>query len=196
MDFDPFIQIISRVGLTRDLQIGPTLLGVILAMASVGAFFGSLLANYIGTRFKTGPTIFEAMFVACLAPLLVPIMASGPFYITSPILIISFFLGGVGVVISNVHVISLRQTITHENLLGRMNASYRIVVSGVTPIGALLGGYLGTFIGLRLTLVVGAIGTVTALVWIVFSPLPKLSNLPVEEEESGLPEIVTSETKT
>ncbi|MED2971357.1 MFS transporter [Fictibacillus sp. B-59209] len=162
MDFDPFIRIISRVGLTRDLQIGPTLLVGILAMASVGAFFGSLLANYIGTRFKTGPTIFGAMFGACLAPLLVP-MASGPFYITSPILIISFFLGGVGVVISNVHVISLRQTITPENLLGRMNASYRIVVSGVTPIGALLGGYPGTFIGLRLTLVVGAIGTLTAL---------------------------------
>ncbi|WP_156418885.1 hypothetical protein [Fictibacillus sp. FJAT-27399] len=53
------------MGLTHDLQIGPTLLVVILAMASVGAFFGSLLANYIGTRFKTGPTIFGAMFVAC-----------------------------------------------------------------------------------------------------------------------------------
>ncbi|WP_156418886.1 hypothetical protein [Fictibacillus sp. FJAT-27399] len=75
-----------------------------------------------------------------------------------------------------------------------MNASYRFVVSGVTPIGALLGGYLGTFIGLRLTLVVGAIGTLTALLWIVFSPLPKLNELPAQEDDSECPEIVGAET--
>lgn len=171
--------------ITRELQIGSGVLGIVLATSSIGALAGSLIANYAGSKFNTGRTILGSMIIACSAPLLVP-LANGPSYLSIPILIISFFISGIGVVISNVHVISLRQTVTPENLLGRMNASYRFIITGVAPIGALLGGYLGTVIGLRFTLFVGAIGTMSALLWVIFSPLPRLKKLPDNEDQQAL----------
>lgn len=86
-----------------------------------------------------------------------------------------------GVVIFNIHVISIRQTVTPNRLLGKMNASYRFLVTGVVPLGALLGGVLGTVIGLRLTLLVGAIGSIAAVLWVLFSPVPYVEDLSEEK---------------
>lgn len=168
--------------LTRSLHMGPSLIGIVMATSSAGALLGALIANAIGKRLRTGPTIFGSMLLACAAPVFVP-LAGGPPAITLSIVILAMLAEEMGVVISNVYVISLRQTITPENLLGRMNASYRFVVTGVAPVGALIGGTLGTFIGLRLTLFAGAIGTFCALLWVCFSPVPKLSRLPTPEED-------------
>ena len=47
------------------------------------------------------------------------------------------------------HQVSLRQAITPERLQGRMNAAMRWIVWGTIPLGALLGGAIGQWIGLR-----------------------------------------------
>lgn len=70
-----------------------------------------------------------------------------------------------------------------QHLVGRINACYRFVVTGVTPIGALLGGTLGSLMELRLTLVIGALGTLTALCWVLFSPIAGLRDLPTVNDE-------------
>ena len=63
--------------------------------------------------------------------------------------------------ISNVLVVSIRQAVTPDRLLGRMNAS---IEPGLRrdPFGALAGGVLGEPIGLRETLAVAAIGLLLA----------------------------------
>jgi predicted MFS family arabinose efflux permease len=48
----------------------------------------------------------------------------------------------------------------------------------VIPIGSLLGGLLGTTIGLRATLTVGAIGMSLAFIWVLFSPIRGLRRQP------------------
>jgi hypothetical protein len=65
-----------------------------------------------------------------------------------------------------------------------MNSVMRFVVWGTIPIGTLLGGALGSTIGLRETIVVGAIGGGLAVLWIVFSPQRHLRDMPepIEEE--------------
>ncbi len=55
----------------------------------------------------------------------------------------------------NVITVSLRQRITPDRLLGRMNAAYRLVGWGTMPIGAALGGFLAEALGLRATFAVG-----------------------------------------
>ena len=62
--------------------------------------------------------------------------------------------------------------------MGRMNASYRFVSWGAVPVGALLGGWLGTGIGLRPTLFVAAAGLFAAALWIVLSPIRAVRELP------------------
>ncbi len=58
------------------------------------------------------------------------------------------FIGGFAGVIYNMHQVSLRQAITPERMQGRMNATMRFLVWGTIPIGSIIGGVLGTLIGL------------------------------------------------
>jgi hypothetical protein len=89
-----------------------------------------------------------------------------------------------GSTIYNINQVSLRQTITPDRLLGRMNASMRFIVWGTIPIGALIGGKLGSAIGLRPTLVVSALGAMLSALWIYFSPVRLLREQPVAVQES------------
>ena len=56
----------------------------------------------------------------------------------------------------NIITVSLRQRITPDHLLGRMNATYRLFAWGVMPIGALLGGLVAEVLGLRAVFVLAA----------------------------------------
>ena len=73
---------------------------------------------------------------------------------------------------------TIRQAITPDEMLGRLNASYRTLVYGAIPIGSLVGGLLGEVIGLRWTLVVGALGILVAPAWVLGSAVPRMRRVP------------------
>ncbi|CPU67016.1 H+ Antiporter protein [Mycobacteroides abscessus] len=65
-------------------------------------------------------------------------------------------VGGGGIAVWNVVTLSLRQRITPDALLGRLNACYRLLAWGTLPLGAAVGGLLGELFGLRTVFVVMA----------------------------------------
>ncbi len=67
-------------------------------------------------------------------------------------------------------------------LLGRMNATMRFLVWGTMPIGGLLGGTLGSTIGVRRTLLVTAAGGCLSFLWVYLSPLRRMRELPTRTE--------------
>jgi predicted MFS family arabinose efflux permease len=88
------------------------------------------------------------------------------------------FLQWLTLLIADVNSMSLRQAITPDRYLGRINATSKFVVGGSIPIGALLGGALGELIGVKATLVVGIVGFLFAALWVYFSPLRHLQQQP------------------
>lgn len=84
----------------------------------------------------------------------------------------------IGTRIWSVNDVALRQALTPADLLGRINATRRVVVHGIAPIGALVGGVLGTVFDLRMALMVGAAMVLIALIATVYSPLRSLRQLP------------------
>mgnify|MGYP003693912949 CR=1 FL=1 len=46
-----------------------------------------------------------------------------------------------------VNAVSVRQALTPDRLRGRVNATMRFIAGGMLPIGALIGGALGTILG-------------------------------------------------
>jgi hypothetical protein len=72
----------------------------------------------------------------------------------------------------------LQQAITLDHLQGRVNATMGVTASASVPLGGLLGGALGTFLGLRTTLVVAAMGEILSVVWLLSSPLRSLREQP------------------
>ena len=112
-------------------------------------------ARRVEARLGVGRTILGSSMLAVPGLLLVPL---APRDFAVPVLIASGLIVGFAIVLYNVTAISLMQAITPDRLLGRMNASRRFFVWGVIPLGAITGGVLATTIGLRPTLLVGAIG--------------------------------------
>jgi len=92
---------------------------------------------------------------------------------------LAWLVGGLTTVVYNVNQVSLRQAITPDRLQGRVSATFRVIVWGVSPIGAVVGGLLGEVIGLRATLLVGAIGVFLEFGWLLFSPVRLLRQLPL-----------------
>ena len=166
---------------TRDLGIGPGLLGLIYATGNLGYLSGALLADRVPARIGLGPTIMASALLFGISALLVP-MAGGPRLVVVGVLVVSRLLSGVANPLYNVTQVSLRQRITPDRLLGRMNASTRFLIWGAIPVGSLLGGWLGTVLGLRSTLLLTAVGQMLAFLWVWFSPVRGLRQQPPPAE--------------
>jgi predicted MFS family arabinose efflux permease len=93
---------------------------------------------------------------------------------------VSFFLGGALNVIYNVAQVSLRQAITPEHFLGRMNATMRFLVWGTIPIGSLIGAGLSEVIGVRATVWVGSGLMVLAFLPVLFSRVRHIQTIPTD----------------
>ena len=157
------------------LGLTPGTIGLVLGVGSVGFLVGAFLPDRVQRRVGLGPAIVGSALLGGLAVLLVPL---APIAMPLPFLIASQFLVGIGQVVYNVSQVSLRQAITPDAMLGRMNATMRFVVWGTMPVGALVGGILGGTIGLRETLLVGAIGESLAVLFVALSPVRTLRTIP------------------
>lgn len=74
--------------------------------------------------------------------------------------------------------VSLRQAATPTPMLGRMNSVMLTLLQGVVPVGALAGGLLGQTIGMRPTLFISIAGELLETLWVVFSPIRTMRELP------------------
>jgi len=163
---------------TRELEISPVMLGVILAVGGIGAIPGALLSTPTADRFGVGPTIIGGWLIAMATWLLIP-LATGPLAV--PVFAASMLLGGVAGTIVNVQQWSLRQLVTPDALQGRVTASHRFLVYGAYPLGALLGGWLGATLGLRPAIALCALGALTGPIWVAGSPLRRLREQPTAD---------------
>lgn len=162
------VQAVYLLYVARRLGVGAGAIGAVVALGSVGFLVGATLAGPIARRIGLGATLVGAPVVAACGIACIP-AASGR--ATLPLLVLAQFVVAGGSVIYNVNQVSLRQAITPDALLGRMNATMRFLIWGALPLGALLGGALGGAIGLRATLVVGALGQLLASLWVICSPV-------------------------
>jgi Mg/Co/Ni transporter MgtE len=88
-----------------------------------------------------------------------------------------------GVTVYNIGQVSLRQAVTPTALQARMNASVRFVIWGTLPLGALAGGLLGSWLGLRPALwLVGATGLLSCLPLLLAREVRALRAMPTGPE--------------
>lgn len=163
----------------RELGLDATTIGLIFSLGSLGSLIGAVTANRIARTIGIGPGLITVATTGGLGLLLIP-LATGDLVI--PLLVAASMLWGFFVLNYFVSAISLIQAITPDHLLGRTNASRRFLVQGVIPVGALLGGTLGTVLGLRPTIAIGAVGASIAVLPLAFSPLRSVRTTADAEE--------------
>jgi MFS family permease len=164
--------------MSRELRLAPTYLGIVLASSGIASVLGAILADKAAKLLGPGPAIIWGTALGCLSQAVVP-LTSGPALAQIALLIGSQWLRGIGTPIYSINQLSVRQLLTPDWVLGRVNASRRFIVFGISPVGAVIGGVLGGLIGLRLTLVAASAVMLCALLCLIYSPLRTLRQPPL-----------------
>ncbi|MGW0719995.1 MFS transporter [Streptomyces sp. NPDC002778] len=132
----------SVVGIT------PAWLGLTVALGAIGSVVGAVVAEQAERRLGLRRGVVAGMAIASVAPVLIP-LATDPTPYTVIIWSISFVLYGFGLTVYNVISTSTRQRLTPDSLRGRVAATTRLVAYGPLSAGTLLGGALGSLVGVR-----------------------------------------------
>ncbi len=79
---------------------------------------------------------------------------------------------------------SVQTAVIPDPLRARVSGALRTVNYGIRPIGALLGGALGSTLGVRPTLWIATVGAIAGVLWVLPAPVAGLRSLPgVAESE-------------
>lgn len=157
----------------RHLAMSPALLGTIYALGSVAWLFGAMLVNRVTLRLGQGPTMLLGALLIGVANVLVP-LAGVLLGAALPLLVCRSLLLGIANPLYNVTSTSMQQTLTPPRLLGRVNASMVFIGVGTSPLGALVGGMLAETLGVGNALLIGALGGLLAVLWLLLSPVRSL----------------------
>jgi MFS family permease len=171
----------------RELDMKPATIGLIFSLANAGPLLAAFTANRISARIGVGRTILWTAVVFSGSAIIYP---AAPQSIAAPFFVAAGILGGFGAVAYNITQLSFRQAICPPRLQGRMNAVIRFLVWGTMPLGALSGGALATWLGLRQALWISGIGALFTFLPILLSPVRSIEKMPEPAEEETLPEEV------
>jgi MFS family permease len=127
--------------------------GLLLTSMTVGALAATVVTDRIERRVGPAPVLVVAVTLIGL-PFFVPFATASVAGNAVALMVAS----GAGVA-WNVVTVSLRQRITPDHLLGRMNATYRLLGWGGMPIGAGLGGFIGEVFGVRAVFLAAGLGS-------------------------------------
>ncbi len=142
----------------EELAVPVQVFGVLWAVAAIGDLVGGLATGRLRRRLGAGRTVQLATLVVGFGYL---VMGTSGHVATFTV---GLAVVGLAIVTAQVVITSLRQRLTPEHLLGRVSATYRLVTSGMDPLGALAGGVLAHVVGLRAPfLVAGVLQVVLAL---------------------------------
>ena len=153
--------------------------GLVFAIGGLGAVVAALISLRVIKRLGVGISIIFGILISGL-----PFIS---LYFARPDTALmvgnsAFFISAFGGVLYNVAQVSYRQALVPLELQGRLNASMRVLVWGPIPAGAILGGIMGTALGIGETMLITAIATSMAFLWVLFSPVRGVKEIPQREE--------------
>ncbi|WP_104116292.1 MFS transporter [Arthrobacter sp. B1805] len=167
------VLVLFAVGPSSEMGLSEVGFGVLLTTSAVGSFIGSLTAERIEAGLGRAVSLMLTI-VGCALFVGAPALSSSPF-VLGPI----FLLGGLLIVLWNVITVSLRQRITPDRLLGRVNSAYRLLAWGTMPLGAATGGLLAQWLGLQ-----AMFGIMGLLTLALLGMMPILTNRAIAAAEA------------
>jgi len=152
------IFVLYAVGPASAMGLSEPAFGLLLTTFAAGSLVGALVAEHCERLLGRARALGLCM-AGCALMIGVPAVTANVYLIAA-----GFFTGCVTVGVWNVITVSLRQRITPDRLLGRLNSCYRLVAWGTMPLGAITGGLLAEVLGLRPVFAIMAVFVLTLLI--------------------------------
>jgi len=168
---------VNMVFLSRTLGLSPALIGVVIAVGSVTVMVGAAFTTRLSRA--VGSVRIVWLSLAVTAPLSLLGAFAQPGWWTL-LIVAGIAAGEFGQIVYAITQLSVRQQLCPDRLLGRVNATMQVVVMGLFPVGAIVGGVLGDAIGARWTLVAAGVLLLACpiVLWWALRGAHEVSDLP------------------
>ncbi|MGO4340197.1 MFS transporter [Pedococcus sp. 2YAF34] len=155
---------------SRQLGMSAGLIGLALGIGATGGLLGTVLAGPLSRRIGIGRTIAVGAVVFSAPFALMP-LAQGPMWARAGVVAAVELVSSVGVMCLDIPLNALMTAVTPDGVRSRVTGAFSTVNYGIRPAGAVLGGVVGEWIGLRPTMVVAAVGGSLSVLWLLWSPV-------------------------
>ena len=152
----------------RTLRAPPVALGLAVSAAGIGGLVGSLYATRLGERLGAGRAIIGCRALTAAGFGLLALGMSG--WIGWFDVIAGQFVIGLSMGAENANEMGYRQSVTPDELQGRMNATMRSINRAMIVFAAPLGGFVADRIGYRTTLGLAAAGFALVALGMTLTP--------------------------
>lgn len=166
---------IALIFYARELQMTPEAIGIAFSIGSIGFLVGAAAGAAVGRRLGVGRTLMLGCGVSSAAWYLLTLATPDTAFW---LLVVAGVIQGLVLPPVFVNNVALRQTLTPDELSGRVNATARWLHWTAIPFGQLAGGVLATAVGLRLTIAIGATVGVASVILLLLSPMRSVREMP------------------
>jgi predicted MFS family arabinose efflux permease len=146
----------------------PAVFGILIAVEGLAAIAGALVAGRVAVALGVGPALAWTGVLTGAAIGALPLALLAPPVLTLAVL---FAVTGAANTVHDINQLTLRQRLTPDRLQGRMNATFRTFYWGAQPLGSLIGGWLGSTVGVPQTIAFGGACAVLLSLAVLATPL-------------------------
>ncbi|HEY8922237.1 MAG TPA: MFS transporter [Candidatus Limnocylindria bacterium] len=155
---------------SRNLALSAGTIGLAFGIGASGGLLGALAAAPLTRAIGAGRLIAigAVVFPAAIG---IAALASGPVLLRATALAAAEFVGAFAVMCFDIPLNAIQASVTHEGMRSRVAGAFSSINYGVRPLGAVVGGLLGTWLGVRETLLISSAGGLLAVLWLIRSPI-------------------------
>jgi MFS family permease len=168
---------------THDLGVTPAQLGLVLGVGAVGAVIGAGMTSWVSRRLGVGATFTLGCVLFTAPAILLPLAFGAGKPVILALLFAAEFGSGVGVVMLDITIGAILTASIPAPLRARVSGAYSTINYGLRPVGALLGGALGSTLGLHTTMWIATTAALAGVLWLLPSPVPRLRSLDIQPED-------------
>ncbi|PJJ73584.1 transmembrane secretion effector [Diaminobutyricimonas aerilata] len=145
---------VNVIFMSRILNLPAAGIGLVIAVGSVTVMAGAALTPRFARWVGSARIVWVSLAVTA------PLSVLGAF--AQPgwgvlLLVAGIAAGEFGQIVYSITNVSLRQQLCPDELLGRVNATMRVLIMFLFPLGAIVGGVLGELIGARETVLLSGV---------------------------------------